>query len=213
MNYFEIINATLIELNYTPVNNFKDLNKIEHKRLMNIINRLNKEICNTNNKFSFRQFSKKLTIFKDRTEYSKNFSGKINKILGQNSIYTYEPDYSKFYTDNPPKNSYSTYGEKLLFSQKDDLVRIFYSTDLFVKNKNDELQQNFVNETDKSIIPENFVEKLFINGVAYNFKQNTAHPKYTHWKQEYELTLKELQSEIKNISNSGLIINGGFRKL
>ena len=82
-----------------------------------------------------------------------------------------------------------------------------------MKNKNDELQQNFVNETDKSIIPENFVEKLFINGVAYNFKQNTAHPKYTHWKQEYELTLKELQSEIKNISNSGLIINGGFRKL
>ena len=90
MNYLEIINATLIELNYTPVNSFSDLNKIEHKRLMNIINRLNKEICNLNSNFYFRQKIKKISLFTDRCEYTKNFSGKINKIIGKNGLYNFE---------------------------------------------------------------------------------------------------------------------------
>ena len=37
MNYFEIINKTLIELNYAPVSAFVNLTKMEHKKLMNII--------------------------------------------------------------------------------------------------------------------------------------------------------------------------------
>lgn len=96
MNYFEIINATLLELNYQTVSSFEDLSKLEHKRLMNIINRLNKEICNSNDKFHFRQAIKKMSVYPNQVEYTKHFSGKINKIIGKDSIYTYEPDFSNF---------------------------------------------------------------------------------------------------------------------
>ena len=66
MNYFEIINKTLIELNYAPVSAFVNLTKMEHKKLMNIINRLNKEICNMNDKFYFRQVIKNITLYPER---------------------------------------------------------------------------------------------------------------------------------------------------
>ena len=213
MNYFEIINKTLIELNYTPVSTFESLTKMEHKKLMNIINRLNKEICNKNANFYFRQIVKNLTLYPDKTEYSLDIVGKPSKVVGDLGEYIYEPDYSKFFGNNIPEKSYSAYGEKYLFSPSNDRIKIFYSTDNFVMDKNDELKADFLLETDRSIIPDNFAEKLFINGAAYNFKQNSAHPKYLHWKQAYDNALAELLNGAKKISGSDIIIDGGYRKL
>ena len=45
MNFLEIINKCLIELNYKPVNTFAELTKNEHKKIKNILNLLNGEIC------------------------------------------------------------------------------------------------------------------------------------------------------------------------
>ena len=45
MNYLEIINKCLVELNYKQVNSFSELTKNEHKKLKNIINIINSEIC------------------------------------------------------------------------------------------------------------------------------------------------------------------------
>ena len=213
MNYFEIINQSLIELNYTPAASFEELTKIEHKRIMNIINRLNKEICNLNDKFQFRQMVKHVNLSSYKKEYFIGISGKIDKITGKNTVYEFEPDYTKFYLSTIPENSYGIYGEKLLFSPSNDKVKIFYSTNMFVKDAEDNLKTDFENETDVSIIPENFVEKLFVNGAAYNFKQDTSHPKYVHWRNEYDKALNELISASKKVSNSNIIINGGFRKL
>ena len=213
MNYFEIINATLTELNYAPVAAFSDLTKLEHKRLMNIINRLNKEICAMNDEFFFRQQVKKLQLYPNKVEYNVDLDGKITRIAGQNEEYNFEPNYTLFYDNKHAENTYSIYGKKLLFSPSDKAVKIFYSTNNFVISDKDVLKSDFENETDKSIIPDNFVEKLFINGAAYNFKQNTAHPKYIHWKQEYDKAVRELLSEGKKVSGSGVVIDGGFRKL
>lgn len=213
MNYFEIINATLIEMNYSAVASFSDLTKSEHKRLMNVINRLNKEICSRNNNFYFRQMVKNTNIYADKIEYSINISGKINKILGQTADYLFESDYTKFYSANPPQNSYGIYGEKILFPAVNDNIKIFYVTENFVKNKNGDLKTDFEYETDESIIPANYVEKLFINGAAYNFKQNTAHPKYLHWKKAYDMALADIMASAKNTTDSNVVIDGGYRKL
>ena len=213
MNYFEIINQSLIELNYTPVASFEELTKIEHKRIMNIINRLNKEICNLNDKFQFRQMIKNVNLSPDKKEYSTGISGKIDKITGKNTVYEFVPDYTRFYLSTIPENSYGIYGEKFLFSPSNDKVKIFYSTNMFVKDAEDNLKTDFENETDVSIIPETFTEKLFVNGTAYNFKQDTSHPKYVHWRNEYDKALNELISASKKVSNSNIIIDGGFRKL
>lgn len=213
MNFFEIINKALIELNYSPVASFNDLTTLEHKRLMDIINRLNKDICNLNNNFSFRQMIKKLKLNSNKVEYKIPFSGKISKVIGQNVIYEYEPDYTKFYYGNNSANAYGIYGEKLLFSPIEEEVKIFYSTDEFVKTRNDDLKVDFEEATDMSIIPDNFIERLFINGAAYNFKQNTAHPKYNHWKSEYDKAVSALLAYCTKNANSNVIIDGGYKKL
>ena len=180
---------------------------------MNVINRLNKEICSKSNNFSFRQMIKKTNIYANKIEYSINISGKIDKILGSSAEYLFEPDYTRFYSNNPPVNSYGIYGEKILFPAVDDNIKIFYVTEYFVKNKNGDLKSDFEFETDESIIPENFLEKLFINGAAYNFKQNTAHPKYIHWKKSYDMALADLLALAKNTTGSNVVIDGGYRKL
>ncbi len=213
MNYFEVINKTLVELNYAPVSAFSDLTKMEHKRLMNVINRLNKEICNLNPNFHFRQVVKKTKLYSDRVEYAFDINGKIAKVMSDKGEYSFEPDYAKFYGQNIPERKYSFYGGKYIFSPSDDKICIFYSTNDFVADKNGELKQDFNSEFDRSIIPDNFQEKLLINGAAYNFKQNSSHPKYLHWKQEYDKALSELLSEAKKISGSDIIIEGGYRKL
>lgn len=214
MNYFEIINAVLLELNYEQVSVFENLQKQEHKRIMNNINLLNKKICCLKDTFSFRQKLKEMTISSDNNSYPIRFSGKIHKIIGQNSEYCYENDYSKFFTNKKIKtNCYSVYDGKLLFPNVDDELKIFYSTNLFVKDVKNNYKSNFEEGSDISIIPENFTEKLFVNGVAYNFKQNTSHPKYLHWKQEYDNALKDLLIDSNNITGSTIFINGGFREI
>ena len=214
MNYIEIINKTLAELNYAPVNAFSELTKTEHTRLMSIINRLNKEICSMNDTFYFRQALKKQKLCQNKSEYNVEINGRVSKVLNlKGEEYTFEPDYTKFYLENIPEKKYSFYGAKFLFSPSDDEVRIFYSVNDFVISKNGDLKSDFELESDKSIIPDVFAERLFVNGGAYNFKQNSSHPKYLHWKQEYDKALKEVLSDAKRMTESGIMINGGYRKL
>ena len=127
--------------------------------------------------------------------------------------YVFEHDYTKFYAENIPEKAYSFYGTKFLFSPSDDEVRIFYSVNDFVITKNGDLKSDFELESDKSIIPDIFAERLFVNGGAYNFKQNSSHPKYLHWKQEYDKALREILSGANRVSDSDIVINGGYRKL
>lgn len=45
MNYLELINKCLVELNYKQVSSFSELTKNDHKKLKNILNVLNAEVC------------------------------------------------------------------------------------------------------------------------------------------------------------------------
>ena len=45
MNYLKLINKCLLELNYKQVNVFSELIKNDHKRIINIMNTLNRELC------------------------------------------------------------------------------------------------------------------------------------------------------------------------
>ena len=49
MNYFDLVNKCLVELNYKQVNSFNELTKNDHKKIKNILRLLNTEICNYEN--------------------------------------------------------------------------------------------------------------------------------------------------------------------
>ena len=48
MNYLEIINKCLVELNYKKVTKFEELVKNDHQKIKNILNIINAEICKYN---------------------------------------------------------------------------------------------------------------------------------------------------------------------
>ena len=49
MNYLEIINKCLVELNYKKVTSFEELVKNDHLKIKNILNIINAEICTFDN--------------------------------------------------------------------------------------------------------------------------------------------------------------------
>lgn len=78
MNYLELINKCLAELNYKQVNAFSELTKNEHKKLKNIINVLNTEICSSD-RWNFLQRKTEFTLPKNTCELENTIDGRIVK--------------------------------------------------------------------------------------------------------------------------------------
>uniref|UniRef100_UPI004026B1F6 hypothetical protein n=1 Tax=Candidatus Scatousia sp. TaxID=3085663 RepID=UPI004026B1F6 len=76
MNYFELINKCLVELNYKQVFTFSELTKNEHLKLKNIINILNTEICNSE-KWNFLLRKTEFKIPKNTSEIQNPIKGKV----------------------------------------------------------------------------------------------------------------------------------------
>ncbi len=213
MNFKDILNAVLLELNYSVPNSFSEFTKPEHLRLKQVVNRMNKEVCSLSDNFYFRQRIKEIELDKETVIYPLNIDGKIVKVISPSCIYKFVPDYNLFFESNVPQNSYSFYGENLLISPSSDTVKFFYICSEFVKNKSGELKENFECETDESIIPVSFQERIFINGCAMNFKQNPSHPKYAHWSREYDKAIRTLAGNCKCDISQNTMIKGGFKNL
>lgn len=75
MNYFELINKCLVELNYKQVFTFSELTKNEHLKLKNIINMLNTEICNSE-KWNFLLRKTEFKIKKMHRKFKIQLKGK-----------------------------------------------------------------------------------------------------------------------------------------
>ena len=67
MNYLELINKCLVELNYKQVSAFSELTKNDHKKLKNILNVLNTEICGFD-RWNFLQRKKDVVLPKNTGE-------------------------------------------------------------------------------------------------------------------------------------------------
>ena len=85
MNYLDIINKCLLELNYRQVSSFAELVKNDHKRIKSIINIINQEICAASN-WNFLLRKTTFTIPANTTEVSKTINGRILYLLVDGNI-------------------------------------------------------------------------------------------------------------------------------
>ena len=76
MNFLELINKCLLELNYKQVSSFAELVKQDHKRIISILNIINKEICAIEN-WQFLIRKTKLLIPSNTTEVENPVNGRI----------------------------------------------------------------------------------------------------------------------------------------
>lgn len=197
MNYLELINKCLVELNYKQVNAFSELIKNDHKKLKNIINIINSEICSLD-KWNFLLRKEVLQLKKNSGELENTIDGRIKTIIIDGVKYEYFKDFEKFFTNSQPQNTYSLFNDKILLPifNQDKNVEIYYYTKNCVKNIEGHEKYNFENEEDVSLIPAPFVEPLIVYGACMRLKGNPKHVRFSYWLNMYKDALANLRSKV-----------------
>lgn len=196
MNFLELINKCLLELNYKQVNSMSELVKNDHKRIMNILNIINKEICNVE-PWNFLIRKTTLTLPKGKTEIDNPISGRIWYLIISGKKYKYSPNVENFLTGKAKDEFYSAYSDKLLLPKfnEDKNIEIVYYTSNCVKSTDREEKSDFENASDCSLIPMPFVEQLLVYGTCLRLKANPQYIKFTYWLSMYKEALLNLKSK------------------
>lgn len=199
MNFLELINKCLLELNYKQVNSMSELVKNDHKRIINILNVINKEICNIE-AWNFLIRKSSLILTKGQTEIDNPISGRIWYLIISGKKYKYSPNVEDFLTGKAKDGFYSAYSNKLLFPKfkEDKTADIVYYTSNCVKDPNGEEKADFENSSDCSLIPMPFVEQLLVYGTCLRLKANPQYIKFTYWLSMYKEALLNLKSKSNN---------------
>lgn len=196
MNFLELINKCLLELNYKQVNSFAELVKYDHKRIMNIINLINKEICHIE-PWNFMLKKTKLNLPANSIEIKNTVDGRILHLFIDGKKYEFSENFEPFLTNNPPSSRYSICGDKLLFPNFDSektIDVVYYANKCALSESGDE-KENLVAADDLSIIPMPFAEQLLVYGTCLRLKANPQHIKFSYWLSMYKEALLNLKSK------------------
>ena len=195
MNFIEIINKCLLELNYRQVNSLSELVKNDHKRIMAIINVINQEICCANNwNFLLRKTS--LEIPANTTEINNEINGRILYILVDGKKYKYIEDVESFLTGQAKDCTYSTYSDKLLFpkAKTSRTAQVVYYTKNCVIDSQGNEKTEMTQVSDSSVIPVPFDQQLLTYGTCLRLKANPSYIKFSYWMSMYKEALANLKS-------------------
>ena len=197
MNYLELINKCLVELNFKQVNAFSELNKNEHKKLKNIINIINSEIC-ISDKWNFLLRKKNLVLKKHSSEIENTIDGRIETLLVDGVKYEYYENFEEFFINNQPSNTYSLFDNKILLPDfdKDKNVVVLYYTKNCAKDKLKNEKYKLEDAEDESLIPEPFVEPLIVYGACMRLKGNPQHVRFNYWFGMYKDAILNMRSKI-----------------
>ncbi|MBD5402145.1 hypothetical protein HDR58_05025 [bacterium] len=196
MNFLELINKCLLELNYKQVNTFSELVKYDHKKILSILNIINKEICNIEG-WNFLLRRKKLTLPKNTTEIKNTVPGRIWYLLIDGEKYNYTSDIEPFFTGKVRGKSFSLYADNLLFPKFDSKkeIDVIYYTNKCVTDSEGNEKVDLEDETDESLIPLPFAEQLLVYGTCLRVKANPQHIKFSYWMSMYKEALLNLKSK------------------
>ena len=198
MNYLEIINKCLVELNYKKVNTFDELVKNDHLKIKNILNIINAEICTFDNwNFLLRQTI--LTLPANTTEIKNTINGKINTLSIDSKKLNYTPDFERFLFDvKGSQDKYSVLNDMLLLPQykENKTINVIYYSNNFVKDSSNNEKARLEYATDVSLIPEPFVEPLLVYGTCMKMKANPAYSKFSYWMSMYKENLATMRSKL-----------------
>ena len=197
MNYLEIINKCLSELNYRQVEEFSELEKPEHQRIMNHINLISAEICSSDN-WNFLLRREILTLEAGATELENTINGQILAVYIDDKEYKYCEDFQRFMTDDKLKRFFSIFNDKILLPEFDEikLINILYYTRNTAVTTDGEEKSKLEDADDISLIPENFIEPILVYETCLRMKGDTQHYKYNYWQSMYNSAVAIMRSDI-----------------
>lgn len=196
MNFLELINKCLLELNYKQVYAFSELVKNDHKRIISVMNVINREICNAEN-WSFLLRRTKFTLNANTTEVENPVKGRILYLFIDNKRHDFCDDVEAFVAADGKAGMYSFFGDKLLFPKfkQDKTVDVIYYTSNSAVDENDVEKQELESPTDCSLIPMPFVQQLLVYGTCLRLKASPQYYKFSYWMSMYKEALANLRSK------------------
>ncbi len=197
MNYLELINKCLVELNYKQVAAFSELTKNDHKKIKNILNVLNTEICSSD-RWNFLQRRTEIVLPKNTGEIENTIDGRIETIIIDGQRFEYYDDFEKFFTDTQPQNTYSLFNDKILLPiyNKDKTVEILYYTKNCAKDYQGKEKFALEESQDISLIPDTFAEPVLVYGTCMRLKGNPQHVRFSYWLSMYKDALANMRSRV-----------------
>lgn len=208
MNYFEILNKCLIELNYKQVNSFSELTKNEHEKLKNIVNVINKEIC-LSEKWNFLLRTTTLSLPKNTGQIKNTVQGKIATVMIDGKIFKYYDNFEKFFTNSQPQGTYTSFNDMLLFPifNKNKEIEIIYYTSNSATSKEGDEKTELEEENDKTLIPTVFAEPLLVYGACMRLKGNPQHVRFNYWYGMYKDALSNMKAKLAVDANTAPFVN------
>lgn len=207
MNYLELINKCLVELNYKQVSSFSELVKNEHSKIKNIINIINKEICSTE-KWNFLLRTTTLTLPAKTGQITNTVNGRIATVMIDGQKYNYLDDFEKFFTNSQPEGTYTSFNDKLLFPLFDnekEIKIIYYTADCAVQEDHTE-KEFLTNAADTSLIPDMFAEPILVYGSCMRLKGNPQHTRFNYWFGMYKDALANMKAKLAVDANSAPVV-------
>lgn len=197
MNYFELINKCLVELNYKTCDKFSDLVKNDHEKIKNILNMINAEVCGFDN-WNFLLRKVQIELPKNTGEIFNTVQGRIHSLYIDDARYEYHGDFEKFLLNRQPSNTYSVFNDKILLPifAESKTIEIIYYTNNFAQDVNGLDILSMSAEDDVSLIPSPFVEPILIYGTCMRLKGNSEYSKFSYWYGMYKDSLANMRSKI-----------------
>ncbi len=196
MNYFEIFNKVMLELNYRKIAVFANIYKTEHLRILENINRVNADVLSAF-EWDFLARRKVLRVEAGEISAKEPVEGKILKVFEGKKRLKYNPFYELFYQNSAPNGAYGVFGDEFLI-QKADKPRdftIFYQTNKIVKRADGTHSEQMTFEDDESLIPQPFAEQILVYGTCIKTKANPNFPKFGVWNSLFKSALVSLRAK------------------
>ncbi len=208
MNFLELINKCLLELNYKQVNAFSELIKNDHKRIRIILNIINKEICNAEG-WNFLLRRDTLTLKAKTTEVANTINGRILYLFIDGKKYNFTDNIEPFISGTPKSGTYSSLAGNLLFPKfdKDKTIDIVYYTRNCVIDTGKQEKADFETEMDEPLIPMPFAEQLLVYGTCLRLKANPQYFKFPYWMSMYKEALLNLRSKTSASASNAPVVN------
>lgn len=197
MNYFDLINKCLLELNFKTCNAFTDLVSNDHKRIKNILNIINAEVCGFDN-WNFLLRKVELDYPKNMGEILNTVPGRIQSLFVDEAKYTFCEDTDKFLSNGKHSNIYSVFNDKILMpiSDSDKIIKINYYTNNFAQDSTGTDIPTMEAEDDISVVPFPFIEPILVYGTCMRFKGNPDYTKFSFWYGMYKDALANMRSKL-----------------
>ena len=193
--YYEIFTKVLNELNWREVNDFDEIIKSEHKRVLNLINLTNSEVLSSYI-WDFQIEKNEIVLEKEQTTILENFGGKIISVWEGTKKYKYI--HPSLLTNDKKNYSdcYSSIGD-LIITMPSPIQRklsVIYVSDLYAQDEDGNKKLKMENKNDTSIIPLPYLEPVLVYGTLIKVKANPSFAKFGYWRTLYFNAIANLRT-------------------